>query len=80
MLQNISTFHVANRAQLLDDLYNLARTNRRSYATALRASQFLEHDTSYISWYPAITMFNYIDTNFQGNINYPRFMVSITFH
>lgn len=78
MLRNISLFHVANRAHLLDDLYNLARTNRASFATALMASRFLEHDTTYISWYPAITLFNYIDTNFQGHLSYSRFRVRVT--
>lgn len=75
MVRNISLFPETNRAQLLDDLYNLARTNRESYATALRAAQFLEFDTSYISWYPAITMFTTIDNNFHGHESYPRFRV-----
>lgn len=75
MFRNISLFPETNRAQLLDDLYNLARTNRQSYATALRAARFLEFDTSYISWYPAITMFTSIDNSFHGHESYPRFRV-----
>lgn len=77
LLRNISLFPDTNRAQLLDDLYNFARTDRESYATALRAARFLEFDTSYIPWYPAITMFTTIDNNFQGHESYPRFRVRI---
>lgn len=79
MFNNISLFPETNRAQLLDDVYNLARTNRQSYATALSAARFLEFDTSYISWYPAITMLTTIDTNFHGHESYPRFRVSTIF-
>lgn len=77
MVANISMFPETNRAQILDDIYNFARTDRQSYATALRAARFLEFDTSYISWYPAITLFNAIDTNFHGHESYPRFRVRI---
>lgn len=77
LFNNISLFPDTNRAQMLDDIYNLARTDRQSYATALNISRFLEFDTSYITWYPAITMFNVIDTNFHGHPSYPRFRVSI---
>lgn len=77
MFANISLFPETNRAQLLDDIYNLARTNRESYATALTVARFLEFDRSYISWYPAVTMLTAIDNNFHGNVNYPRFRVRI---
>ncbi|XP_037044998.1 aminopeptidase N-like [Bradysia coprophila] len=73
LFANISLFPDTNRAQLLDDIYNFARTNRQSYATALNVARFLEFDTSYIPWYPAITMFTAIDNNFQGHESYPRF-------
>lgn len=77
MFANISIFPETNRAQILDDIYNLARTDRQSYITALNAARFLEFDTSYISWYPAITMFQTIDNNFHGHESYPRFRVRI---
>lgn len=75
--KNVSLFHVSNRAQLLDDLYSFARTNRGSYITALDMARFLEHDTSYVSWYPAIAMFTEIENNFQAHENYPRFRVRL---
>lgn len=57
---NFSGIHVVNRAQIVDDAYMLARAGYLTFGEVLEIVEFLEADTSYITWYPAITLFNYL--------------------
>ncbi|KAJ8921489.1 hypothetical protein NQ315_003107 [Exocentrus adspersus] len=49
-----------NRAQLVDDLFNLARVNRVQYSTVFSTVQFLVNETSYFPWVPAISGLNFL--------------------
>lgn len=51
---------MVNRAQIVDDAYMLARAGYLTFGEVLEVVEFLEADTSYITWYPAITFFNYL--------------------
>ena len=50
-----------NRAQLLDDALNLARADLLDYPTALKVTEYLTQETSYIPWSSAITGFVYLE-------------------
>ncbi|XP_058061851.1 membrane alanyl aminopeptidase-like [Anopheles bellator] len=45
--------HVANRAQIVDDLFNLARVDAISYAMALDILEYLKKETEYLPWLAA---------------------------
>ncbi|XP_015607564.1 aminopeptidase N [Cephus cinctus] len=44
-----------NRAQLIDDSFNLAVANRISFSTFLDISVYIRRDVDYIPWYPMLT-------------------------
>uniref|UniRef100_A0A182QKF0 Aminopeptidase n=1 Tax=Anopheles farauti TaxID=69004 RepID=A0A182QKF0_9DIPT len=46
--------HVLNRAQIVDDLFNLARGDIVPYGTALEILEYLKDETEYIPWLAAI--------------------------
>lgn len=57
---NHSAIHVMNRAQLVDDAFNLARANIITYAQALNVLSYLKNETDYYPWYSAIVGFNFL--------------------
>lgn len=50
-----------NRAQIVDDVFNLARAGLVSYSTALNVVSYLEHETEYYPWYSALTALSYLN-------------------
>ena len=65
-----------NRAQLIDDALNLARTGHLAYEIALQITLYLSHETDYIPWYTATRAFNYLDTVLISRKNYTNYQVS----
>ncbi|ALC47212.1 CG14516 [Drosophila busckii] len=60
----------ANRAQLLDDVLNLAKGSYLSYDTAMNLTRYLGHETNHVPWKAAITNFNFIDAMFVNSGDY----------
>ncbi|KAL1431494.1 hypothetical protein MTO96_014139 [Rhipicephalus appendiculatus] len=52
--------HVINRAQLLDDILDLARAGTVDYGLALDATEYLAKEESYIAWSPIAGNLNFI--------------------
>lgn len=52
--------HVLNRAQLIDDSFNLARAGMLEYSTALDLSTYLKYETDRIPWYTAVDCLTYV--------------------
>lgn len=52
--------HVLNRAQLIDDSFNLARAGLLDYAIALDLSTYLNNEDDYIPWYAAMDCLSYV--------------------
>ncbi|XP_050079428.1 aminopeptidase N-like [Anopheles maculipalpis] len=72
---------VINRAQLVDDVANLARAGEVSYDVALSLMQYLERETEYIPWSTAYNALLYLDRMYSGAMQYERlesFIRSIT--
>ncbi|CAH1153782.1 unnamed protein product [Phaedon cochleariae] len=49
-----------NRAQIVDDSLNLARSNEIRYSDAFQTLAYLRYETCYYPWYSAIEGFNYL--------------------
>lgn len=60
----------ANRAQLIDDVMNLARGSYLSYDTAMNLTRYLAYETNHVPWKAAITNFNFIDSMFVNSGDY----------
>jgi hypothetical protein len=52
--------HVLNRAQLIDDAFNLGKGNRMDYAMVLNLSEYLKNENDPIPWYSAQNGFAYL--------------------
>ncbi|XP_050432744.1 uncharacterized protein LOC126840826 [Adelges cooleyi] len=52
--------HVLNRAQLVDDSFNLARAGRLNYTVPLELTNYLDKENDVIPWYSVMNSFNYI--------------------
>ncbi|KAJ8921486.1 hypothetical protein NQ315_003104 [Exocentrus adspersus] len=49
-----------NRAQIVDDLFNLARADKLEYSRVFTTSAFLANDTSYYPWYAAFNGYDFL--------------------
>lgn len=49
-----------NRAQIVDDLFNLARANKVQYTLALNIASYLSKETSYYPWYAAFSGYDFL--------------------
>nr|CAD7445351.1 unnamed protein product [Timema bartmani] len=56
-----------NRAQLLDDAFNLARAGLLDYSTLFSLTDYLARETDYIPWYAAFNGFSYLNTRLQAS-------------
>ncbi|XP_048007483.1 aminopeptidase N-like [Leguminivora glycinivorella] len=67
------TIHVLNRAQLVDDSFNLARNGRLDYQLAFQLSLYLEDEKDYIPWGSVQPAWNYLDVVLSGSAAYEIF-------
>ena len=58
---NHESIHVMNRAQILDDAMNLARSTQLEYDIALKQTEYLTNEKEYVPWSSAISGFSYLD-------------------
>ncbi|XP_049946237.1 aminopeptidase N-like [Schistocerca serialis cubense] len=60
-----SAIGVVNRAQILDDAFQLARAGLLDYSVALDNTAYLFAEQEYVPWYSALTAISYLDTRLQ---------------
>lgn len=65
---------VLNRAQIIDDLFNLARANYVEYELLMSASKYLEQETNHLPWKAFFNGLSFIhgrfeQQSFQQNLN-----------
>lgn len=58
--EDFGGIHVLNRAQIVDDVLNLARARIVTYTRALDVISYLEHEEEYYPWYSALTALSYV--------------------
>ncbi|XP_050297098.1 aminopeptidase N-like [Anthonomus grandis grandis] len=70
-----STINVLNRAQLLDDAFNLARSVdgtdeeiKANYARAFKLAEYLQYETEYPPWYTFFTEMQYLYERLQDDV------------
>ncbi|KAH8313462.1 hypothetical protein KR067_006395 [Drosophila pandora] len=51
---NFEIIHQMNRAQLIDDILQLARSGEQDYGLALKLISYLEEERSYVPWFMAL--------------------------
>ncbi|CAH2108754.1 unnamed protein product [Euphydryas editha] len=81
LARNHNLIHLLNRAQIIDDAFNLARNGRLDYRYAFEVSRYLINETDYIAWGAANAAFNYLDVVLSGSPAYQLFqqyVLSIT--
>jgi len=64
---------VINRAQILDDALNLAKSGHLDYKTALSLTGYLNKETEYIPWTAALNGISYIDKMLKRTAAYGEF-------
>lgn len=52
--EDFGGIHVLNRAQIVDDLFNLARAGLVKYDAALEILDYLQNETEYVPWLAAV--------------------------
>lgn len=75
-LMNKNTFNqieARNRAQLLNDALNLARTGILDYNIALNVTRYLTHERNYVAWQSAFSSLHYIDVMLVRTGHYDKF-------
>jgi len=69
-VDNFEDIAPANRAQLIDDVMNLARGSYLSYETAMNLTRYLGHELGHVPWKAAISNFIFIDSMFVNSGDY----------
>lgn len=72
----LESIHRINRAQLIDDSFNLARAGELNYDTPLNLIQYLSKEKDFIPWDSANAALNYLNIMLTGNPIYGKFNVS----
>lgn len=73
---NYKTITEVDRAGLIDDALNLARTGHLTYNVSLKMTLYLTKEDDYIPWYAAARAFNYLDNLLLLGKNYEAYRVS----
>ena len=68
-----------NRAQLLDDALNLARTGRLNFTIALSLTTYLTQEADYIPWTTAFRNLNFVHSMMQFSENYENFKLYVRY-
>uniref|UniRef100_A0A8C4WYM3 ERAP1-like C-terminal domain-containing protein n=1 Tax=Eptatretus burgeri TaxID=7764 RepID=A0A8C4WYM3_EPTBU len=67
---NYQVIPLENRAQLIDDTFNLARAGLMKIEHALSTTIYLVNETKYIPWQTALNNLGYIDLMFSMSMSY----------
>lgn len=72
---NPTQIHRRNRAQLVNDAYNLARAERIDFALALQLMAYLRKETEYAPWTAAGSALTYFHNKLRGTPSFEHFRV-----
>lgn len=67
--------HVLNRAQILDDAFNLARSGHLSYNILFELLEYVAKETDYVPLYAVSRGLTYLDRLISGTEYYNSFQV-----
>lgn len=63
--ERFESIHVLNRAQIIDDLFNLARASYVDYELVLNASRYLTRETNHLPWKAFFNGLSYVYERFE---------------
>ncbi|KAL6443889.1 hypothetical protein ACFW04_001722 [Cataglyphis niger] len=63
--ERFESIHVLNRAQIIDDLFNLARATYVDYELVLNASRYLTRETNHLPWKAFFNGLSYVYERFE---------------
>lgn len=66
---------IPNRAQILDDVLNLALGGRLSYSIALDTTKYLMHEKEFVPWKAGLAALGYIDSMLSKGPHYLEYQV-----
>lgn len=69
-------FDIKNRAQLLNDAFNLASVGHTDYSVAMNVSKYLRQETEYLPWKTVFMNLDYIYEMFVRSQHFDKFKVS----
>ena len=70
---DLTKIHRLNRAQIIKDSLSLARAGLLDYKIALGSSKYLNKETEYIPWSPALTELKYLGQMLQKTDGAPAY-------
>lgn len=73
--ENYTNIHVLNRAQLIDDAFNLARSGRLNYSIVFGFAEYISQETDYIPLYSLFRGLTYLNRYLSGTEYYDEFQV-----
>ncbi|XP_019557356.3 aminopeptidase N-like [Aedes albopictus] len=73
MIQNPNSIHRINRAQLIDDAFNLARADLLDFSVVLRLLTALTQEQAYLPWAAADKVLSYLNTKLRGTVHQQQF-------
>ncbi|CAG4917333.1 unnamed protein product [Colias eurytheme] len=73
-----TTIHEYNRAQIVDDVFQFARSGLMSYTRAFNILSFLEQETAYAPWVAAMNGFSWLRNRLAGTDLLPNLESLIT--
>ena len=77
LLEAHTNIPIRNRAQLLDDSFNLALAGMIPYKFALDFTKYLKNEQDYVPWNAVLSELNYIDIMLHNQPQYPYWKVNI---
>ena len=79
LLKDHTVIPVSNRAQILNDAFNLARADQLDYGTVLRLARYLKKEKDYLPWKAALDAFSFLNSMLQRTSSYEIFKVISNF-
>lgn len=68
--------HLVSRAQIIDDVFDFARTERLNYTIVFDIIKYLERETEFVPWAAAFNGLTFVDRMYSGSSKYAEFTVS----
>ncbi|KAM0729596.1 Aminopeptidase N [Formica fusca] len=72
--EGFESIHVLNRAQIIDDLFNLARATYVDYELVLNASRYLTRETNHLPWKAFFNGLSYVYERFEKQSEYQEYL------
>ncbi|XP_058118309.1 aminopeptidase N-like [Anopheles ziemanni] len=77
LIDDPTTIPLQNRAQLVDDSFYLARSNRLDVEITLELLTYLRHEREYPPWEAASRVFNYFNNRMRGHPDYVLYQLYV---